>query len=259
METLETIRAQLAALGVSPGATVMVHSSLRRIGYVLGGAPTCVRALIDILGPEGTLVMPAFSPAVSDPSAWSEPAIGAGLVEVARRHVPAFDPETTPTTMGAIPEAFRNWPGSERSAHPQVSVIARGPRAAAITVPHTLEWGQGAGSPFERMYELDVEVLLLGVGFNRATMLHYAESLVPHGRRKRRRIPIDGPEGRHWSEVDDVGDDLDTHFPEIGTIVAREGLAVSGMIGTAPTIRISARTLVDRAVRHLSEALQNSP
>src|SRR5258708_33995977 len=132
LHTKASIAADLGHLGVSGGQLLMVHSSRKRIGYVLGGAQTVVRALIELLGHDGTLVMPAFSPEVSDPAAWGDHPIGNDALEVARDHVPAFDPAVTPTSMGAIAEAFRNWPDVLRSAHPQVSVTARGPLAERI-------------------------------------------------------------------------------------------------------------------------------
>lgn len=256
--TLPALVGDLRALGVAEGQVLMAHSSLRSLGYVLGGAPTVVRALLAALGDRGTLVMPAFSPEVSDPARWSDPAVPPEWVERARAHVPAYDTDTTPTSMGAIPEAFRRWPGARRGPHPQVSVCARGPRAAAIVEPHALAWGQGAGSPFHRLAEMDAGLLLLGVGFNRATLLHYAESLVPHGRRKTRRIPAGDGAQRSWVEVPDVGDDLDTRFPAIGAAYLAEGRARRGKVGAADSVLASARDLVAFASQNLAQALDRS-
>ena len=253
--TVPSIAADLRQLGLGAGRTVMVHSSLSSIGYVLGGAPTVVRALIDVLGPGGTLVMPAFSPEVSDPATWSDRLFGDDALELARAHVPAFDAAVTPTSMGSIAETFRNWPGVVRSTHPQVSIAARGPLAERIAFPHELAWGQGAGSPFERLYELDADLLLLGVGFNRATLLHFAESRVPHGRRKTRSFPVDTGTERRWVSAPDVGDDLNTHFPRIGDAFVETVRPAVGLIGKARSVRASSRMVVDFAVDYLSKAL----
>jgi aminoglycoside 3-N-acetyltransferase len=252
--TADLVR-DLRALGLRRGQTLMVHSSLRSLGRVLGGAPAVVRALLAALGPDGTLVMPAFSPEVSDPARWPDRPFPDEEVERARAHVPTFDPDTTPTSMGAVPECFRRWPGARRGPHPQVSVCALGPRAEEVVAPHPLAWGQGAGSPFERLSRMDAGLLLLGVGFNRATLLHYAESLVPNRREKTRRIPAgDGPE-RRWLEAPDVGDDLNTHFPAIGAAFLAEGRARTGKVGAAEAILACAGDLVPFASSYLARAL----
>ena len=66
--------------------------------------------------------------------------------------------------MGAIPEAFRTFPGTLRSMHPLVSVCANGPLAASITAEHALEFCESRGTPFEKLYTLGAHTLLLGVG-----------------------------------------------------------------------------------------------
>jgi len=196
----------------------MVHSSLSSLGKVLGGAPAVVRALLAALGRRGTLVIPAFSPEVSDPAHWADHSFADADAQRARAYVPAFDADTTPTTMGLIPETFRRWPGTIHGPHPQVSVCAFRPQAEEIVAPHALKWGQGAGSPFQRLVIMDAGLLLLGVGFNRATLLHYAESLVPHGRRKTRRIPFGEGDARRWVEAPCVGGDLRAR-PEINALI----------------------------------------
>ena len=238
---------QFRALGLAEGQTVMVHSSLSQLGYVLGGAQSVVSALLTVLGNQGTLVMPAFSPQVSDPAHWPDVAFNERELQKAREAVPVFDAAVTPTQMGAIPETFRNWPGTRRSRHPQTSVCARGPLAGYLTERHSLDWAQGPGSPFERLVEVDARMLLLGVGFNRATLLHYAESLVTGSRRKTRKFPWVGEAGRGWRQAVDVGDDLDTHFPIVGEQFVASGGASQLVIGQAKCTVMSSRALIDFA------------
>jgi len=77
--------------------------------------------------------------------------------------------------MGAVPELLRTWPGALRSAHPATSFAAIGPNAAYLTADHRLEEESGNRSPVGRLYELDGEVLLLGVTHWNNTSLHLAE------------------------------------------------------------------------------------
>lgn len=246
----------LKHIGLGDGDSVMVHSSLSKIGYVIGGAQTVIKALLGVVGKSGTLIMPAFSQNISDPANWDGQNFTDNEIQILRENLPVFDKELTPTGMGAIPEAFRAWPGVIRSDHPQVSVCAIGPDANFITDTHPLEFGEGANSPFARLYERDAKILLLGVWSNRATALHYAESLVPHGRRKERCFPIEEDGVRKWVQVPDIGDDLNTHFPPIGDIYfAREGDAKVANIGDAKSCLVSTKGLVDFGRDYLSKAL----
>ena len=166
----------LRALGVRPGMTLLVHASLSALGWVCGGAPTATLALGDVLGAAGTLVMPSHSSQCSDPMEWTEPAVPAAWWARIRADMSAYDPRRTPSRgMGRIAECFRTLPGVLRSAHPQLSFAALGPRAAAITATHALADGLGEQSPLAVLYALDARICLLGTGYDSCTALHLAE------------------------------------------------------------------------------------
>ena len=94
--TRENRISDLGALGLVAGDTVLVHSSLSAIGYVVGGAQAVVLALLDVLGAEGTLVVPTHSGDLSDPSRWEDPPVPVDWWPVIRETMPAFDASLTP-------------------------------------------------------------------------------------------------------------------------------------------------------------------
>ena len=249
------LRQDLASIGVTPGITLLVHSSLSSIGWVIGGAPTVVRALLHVLGDRGTLVMPASTPHCADPATWSNPRAPEVWLAEVREHLPIFDPRTTPTSRGAICEAFRTWPDTLRSDHPVESICARGVAASTITGEHPLAFSEGPGGPFEKLYDLDCRVLLLGVGFNRCTALHFAESLLDRRRVKTLRFPMLENGQRVWKEVPNVGDDKGTHFPTIGHEYEVAGGVRQGTIGDARSMLFPMRGLVDFAVSRFRDVL----
>src|SRR5580704_1043975 len=107
--TFDSLVREFSELGVVAGMTVMIHSSLGQVGWTVGGPVTVIRALLDVIGSTGTLVMPAESPQVSDPSTWNDDRVNPEWYDTIREHLPVFDSRTTPTTLGVIPEAFRTF------------------------------------------------------------------------------------------------------------------------------------------------------
>ncbi len=253
--TLDSLTHDLTGLGVEAGSTVMVHSSLGKIGWSVGGPVRVVQALLKVLGPEGTLVMPAESPYVSDPEGWNDERVKVEWYDTIREHLPVFDPATTPTTMGAIAEAFRTFSGTLRSSHPMVSVCAHGYRAVSITNEHSLAFCEGAGTPFEKLYDLKAKTVLLGVGFNRCTSLHYAESLVPTRRTTVHTMPVIKDGARQWITVPNMANDDGEHFPIVGERFLTSGAVVSATVGTAKAMLFSTQQLVNFAKSYFQNAL----
>lgn len=173
----EDIVKALKKAGVSNGCTIMVHTSLSSLGYVCGGAQTVIEALLEAVGEDGTIMMPAQSWKNLDPEAgvhWEEPKEWWQLI---RDNLPAYNKDITPTnTMGAVAEMFRRWPGALRSDHPARSVAALGKHAQYLTKNHDLSNIFGDGSPLGKLYELDGYVLLIGVGYDKNTSIHLADA-----------------------------------------------------------------------------------
>nr|WP_291418824.1 AAC(3) family N-acetyltransferase [Actinophytocola sp.] len=178
--TRVTIATDLTELGLREGDMVLVHTSLSSFGWVCGGAVAVVQALLDVLGPAGTLVVPAQTMGNSDPRHWSRPPVPEDWWPIIRETMPAFDPRITPSVgLGAVAEMVRRWPGAVRSGHPQASFAAVGARAAELMAEHRLDSHLGEGSPLAALERAGARVLLLGVGFDVCTAFHLAEYRVP--------------------------------------------------------------------------------
>lgn len=193
----------LQGIGVRKGMVLMVHSSLSRLGWVIGGAQTVVEALRDVLGDSGTLIMPAFTGDNSDPAMWQAPPVPEDWKDTIRAEQPAFDHLRPTRTMGAVAEYFRTLPGAIRSAHPAQSWVAIGPQAEHIIRDHSLDSGDGDDAPLGRCYEMDGYVLTLAT--LRTTILHLADFRTEWpGKRTKRSgsaMLVDGQ--RQWVAYDD--------------------------------------------------------
>jgi aminoglycoside 3-N-acetyltransferase-4 len=233
MLSREDLCAQLRTLGVEQGGVLLVHSSFRAVRPVEGGPAGLVGALQDAVGPGGTLVMPAWSEDDETP----------------------FDPVETPVpeSLGIVPETFWRLPGVQRSQH-FFAFAAAGPKAEQILAdplplpPHRLE------SPVGRVWELNGQVLLLGVDHDANTTLHLAELMaeVPYGVERYCTVQRDGRQERvHYLE----NDHCCQRFSLANDWLRAEGLQREGMVGNATARLMQSRDLVRVAI----DALQADP
>ena len=245
----------LRALGIRRGDTLICHSSMSRIGWVCGREAAVVEALVRAVGPLGVLVMPAHSSDNSEPSDWSNPPVPESWFATIRDNMPAFERHRTPTrAMGRIPECFRLWPGTRRSAHPHVSWCARGPWAAWLLRGHRAGKACfGPESPVGRLYRRNAKILLLGVGYDNCTALHLAEALAPNIQEISVGAAVRRGGRRRWLRWQEKVFDSD-RFPQIGEAYEQAGgTVVKGKLGAADCTVVSVRPLVDFGVQWLTE------
>lgn len=250
--TVNSLKAGFSELGVRPGMTLLLHSALSSTGWVCGGAAAVILAIEELLGSDGTLVMPAFSTNLSDPSKWRNPPVPESWWPVIRNEMPPYDRDFTPTRgVGVIPETFRKQNGVVRSNHPHISFAAWGKYAKYITVNHALDYPFGDNSPLARIYELDGWILLLGAGYNSNSSFHLAEfradypgkAVEYHGAP----IMVDGC--RRWQEMEDFKS-FDGYFNQIGASFEKqypEKTSISN-IGMATARLVRQRDIVNYAV-----------
>ncbi len=144
---------------IKPGSLLVVHAAFKPLAVARYTPEQVIDAILDRLRTEGTLMMPTFTYSYS--GIWN---------------VRPFDPATTPGVLnGVLSEAFRQRPGVVRSAHPTYSVAAYGKMAGFLTQNREHTTGLGHGSSYEDAMRAGAQILLLNVGNNRNSMLHYVE------------------------------------------------------------------------------------
>jgi aminoglycoside 3-N-acetyltransferase len=238
--TRQRLAEDLRRLGIHHGGIVLVHSSLSSLGYVRGGAKAVIWALLDVLGPEGTLVLPTHS----------FRQMNAGCR--------TFDARQTGSCVGALTETFRKMPGVHRSLHPTHSVAAFGPHAVALTEGHERSSTPcGDGTPYARLLERDGQILLLGVGLRNLTVFHTVEALadVPYllKREPETFALVDASGHREsvsfWRHEPGVS----RRFPDTEDFLAAEGVLKHGRVGSAPSMLVSGRRFCDSMMTKLQQ------
>ncbi|MEV6795863.1 AAC(3) family N-acetyltransferase [Streptomyces sp. NPDC051320] len=243
---------ELSALGVTRGATLLVHASLSGTALRAGMLRD---ALLDVLGDEGTLVVPAFTPENSTTSsAHLRQVAGLTAREQAAflASMPPFDPGLTPCLgMGRLAECVRRTRGARRSAHPQTSFAALGARARELVEGHPPDSHLGEKSPLGKLLEAGADELMINVGFEVCTSFHLAEYRIPHIPLKTYRCVISRNGRRAWFEYQDIALD-DSDFELIGADFPRMRVR-EGKLGNAAALLVPIGDAVDHAVKWMTE------
>ena len=241
--TQRDLASGLRQAGIRAGDLVLAHSSLSAFGYVEGGADAVLDALLDVLGPAGTLVLPTFT--------WGEFHKATDVV---------FDVAATPCETGRIPETFRLRPGVRRSIHLCHSMAACGPATEAVLANGVHSFWHG--SSFDALYERNAWDLMLGVTFNSCTALHAAEEKASVPYRAYRDYPdcrVRLPNGElilcpslEFLRQDNSFND----FAKMESIFRDRDLLTTVQIGDAKVMNIRIRDVIDTACELLAEDIR---
>lgn len=232
---------QLSEMGITSGDTLLVHSSLSKIGYVEGGPQTIIDALLEVVGENGHVLMP------------NSPNAGYQLEYI--RNLTVFDLAESPSALGAITEVFRKQPTAIRSVSVTEPVSCIGPRAIDFVGEHIDELTPyTAKSPFYKVAENGGKILYIGVTLaNAGTSLHVLEDAVPSFK-----FPVYFPEVFEATVRLQSGEELrvktKVHNPEWSAkrkcddlipLFKEHGVAKTALFGNAPTLIFDAQQMRD--------------
>ena len=160
------IAAALQRLGVRHGDVLVVHSSIKAIGWVEEGPAAVCRALLKAVGEQGTLAVPTFT------------------LKRSNEPPPIIDPATDPCEVGLINATFLQLPGIQRTIawHHSFAVIGAAQEELCAIAPEISPLGDKG--IFAKLLDLDARILLMGVAYSHCTAGHFAEYLchIPHRR-----------------------------------------------------------------------------
>jgi aminoglycoside N3'-acetyltransferase len=156
-------------IGMGPGMSVFVHSSLSNLGNIEGGAQSVVDSLKNVVGSQGTILMPGFTIRESMDKTL-------GYFE---KEDKVFDSKKEEPLIGAIPRQFFHNTEVFRSIHPTHSVLAWGKKAKYITNGHEeSSCTFGRGTPLHKLIETNSYIMGLGSDLGHVTFYHVLEDSV---------------------------------------------------------------------------------
>jgi len=246
--TKQKLIADFKKIGIKSGDSVLIHSSLSKIGFVIGGPKTIVDALSEVVGESGTVLFPSF------------PAKGRNKTHLEEQ--PFFDIKKTPSQMGSITEYFRKLPNVYRSFHPTDAVCAKGPLAEYFTNSH---FGQltpyNEFSPFRKLCDKKGKILMLGTTLNGSlTNFHILEDAVdfkyPVYDEKTFEVKMIDAEGKeHWmkTKVHNPVYSAKRDGDSIKPLFEREGVLASGLICEAKSMLIDADKMLEVMIKYYQE------
>jgi len=238
--TRERIARDLAQLGIVEGDVVFVHSSLKSLGWVDGGADAVIDGFMEALGPDGLMVVPTLT--------WCFLFSAEGdLVEY------AYDPKKTPSRVGKIGDTLWRRPGAFRSGHPTHSIAGLGRRAEELVQGHDTTSTFGKDGPYRRYVDWGAKIVFLGVDLRCNTTLHAVEDWLDLPYLSTEDAVTTGPNGAHHivEVYKSPGGDRDFYRKDskVERLLRGAGLVHSGKVGMADTLWLPSQEMVAAVVQ----------
>ena len=239
---------ELRELNLRAGDTVIAHASIRAVGEVEGGADTVLDALLEILGPEGTLMAPAFNRGNRALESLAAAEIRYRAASDSGHNESQFIKGVSRGQVGIFAERLHARPEAKRGDHPTLSFSAIGRSAAFLIDRAPFHSPLGTNSPLARLHQLNGSILLIGVGHAANSTLHLAEHWAdaPYARRKATvRMPDSSIREMDGSPECSAG------FAKIEPILRQARITRSGFVGNAPAQLMRAQFVVSMAMEML--------
>ena len=242
MHTKETLLADMAITGVPREATVLIHTSMKTIGEVEGGADTVLDVLSEYFAP-GLLILPTHT--------WV----------TVFEDGDVFDPQQTLSCVGILPNLFWQRPGTVRSWHPTHSVAALGADASQFVAgEESKQTPCPRDGVYGRLVDRNAYILFLGAPFTKNTFVHGVEEwnnvpnrLAEEAVQLRVRTPggelIAAPQHRHDAPIRSIYE----NYGKLGSPLTKVGGFRSARFGDADLLITKARAVEQVASALLSE------
>lgn len=232
---------------------VIVHTSMSKLGYIVGGPVTIIEALTSYFQ-DGLIMMPTQTGDNSNPAQWEHPPVPKAWVQPLKENMPAFDKDLTPTRgMGRVVEVFRTMKDVYRSDHPIVSFAAWGKGAKQLVENHPLSPAFGKDSPLDKFHQLKGKILCIGTDYDTITYLHYPETLCQTAPTEEQQTSMYVDGERQWVTYMDYPLNV-IDFKELGTAFESVNKVKKTTIGYGHMQVIECETLFSFALNYMKES-----
>ena len=233
----------LKQIGVNEGDHIGLGISFKSIGHVMGGPEVFIDALLEVVGSEGTIMIPTNTRAYHRSSMFSKKVYN------------VYDYRSTPSFTGLIPETLRVRKDSIRSKHPTNSVSAIGKYAKYLTETHNDK--SRAFVPYSKLAEINGKILCIGIGDNLVSFRHEAQDLAGL---------LDFVPLSYVAKYKDENDEIkifimknlggcSKKLPGLVQIIRKDGLVNDGKIGMANSVLVPAK----ESLEIMTDLLKNNP
>ncbi len=235
----------LKKLGINKGDHLSVALSLKRIGYVDGGPNVFIDALLEAVGPNGTIIMPTYSKSFH---------ISEIDTKLNKKDY-IFDPNSSKAETGLVPNTLVKRKEAIRSRHPMNSVTAIGKMAKYLTEGH--DENADSFMPYSRLAKINGKILCIGINDRVVAIRHEAQHLagllnvVPPWRG----VKFIEESGNIKIFVNKNGGGCTRRLPELVNVLRERGILKEGKIGSAKALLINAKDFLEVT----SKLLRNNP
>jgi len=238
MLTKNGLIAEFQIAGLQPGDTLLVHSSYKSLGGVDGGPQTVIDSFLEVLGTEGTLIMPTFNFDFCKGEPW--------------------DVRNTPSHMGAMTNMVRTHPDARRVFHPIYSFAILGKYAEFLT-QERYKSSYGSNSLFAKLRQLDGKIMVIGLRYTDSmTFFHHVEEMegVDYRYMKEFTGMVTNEDGNAYEDtftmlVRDLDKGVITEVDPMGELMEKAGVITVHKIGEAKVCLMKANEVYEFTAREM--------